>query len=92
MALVYVALIKDEDGSTDVMTVQEDKQKLETYVMDYFGISEEKKYDNPDEYLGYIKIEYSEFEDDLEGYYKFKSKDESISKVYVYCKSLNENP
>jgi hypothetical protein len=91
MALVYVAVLKDYDGLTDVMTVQSDRNDLETYVKDYFGISENKHYDNPAEFLGYTKIEYSEFEDDLEGFYKFKQ-DEDISEVLVYCKSLNEKP
>jgi hypothetical protein len=91
MALLYVAVLKDYDGLTDVMTVQSDRNDLETYVKDYFGISETKHYDNPAEFLGYTKIEYSEFEDDLEGFYKFKQ-DEDISEVLVYCKSLNEKP
>lgn len=91
MSLVYVALLKDEDGSVDVLTVQTNKEKLEVYVKDYFGISEDKVYTTPSEFLGYNKIEYSEFEDDLEGVYKFKQ-DDQISKVYVYCKSLNEAP
>lgn len=90
MALVYVAMLKDYDGYSNVMTVQTEKENLETYVKDYFGISDTKHYDNPAEFLGYTKIEYSEFEDDLEGYYKFKQ-DEEVSEVYVYCKSLNEN-
>ena len=91
MALVYVAMLKDYDGYSNVMTVQTEKENLETYVKDYFGISDTKHYDNPAEFLGYTKIEYSEFEDDLEGYYKFKQ-DGEVSEVYVYCKSLNENP
>ena len=91
MALVYVAVLKDPDGFTDVMTVQSNKEDLETYIKDYFGISETKHYDNPADFLGYEKIEYSEFEDDLEGVYKFKQ-DGEISKVLIYCKSLNETP
>ena len=91
MSLVYVALLKDDDGFTNVLTVQDSKEKLEAYVKDYFGISETKSYNNPGELLGYKKIEYSEFEDDLEGIYKFKA-DGQISEVLVYCKSLNETP
>ncbi len=91
MALVYVAMLKDYDGSIDILTVQSEKKDLETYVKDYFGISETKSYTTPGEFLGYNKIEYSEFEDDLEGVYKFKA-DDQISEVLVYCKSLNEAP
>ena len=90
--LVYVAVLRDKElTSDDVLTVQTDKSKLEEYIKDYFGISETKKYDKPGEYLGFTKIEYSEFEDDLMGYYKFKD-GEDISRVYLFCKVLDENP
>lgn len=91
MSLVYVALLRDQDNFTDILTVQSNKEDLETYIKDYFGISETETYTNPAEFLGYEKIEYSEFEDDLEGVYRFKQ-DGEISKVLVFCKSLNEKP
>lgn len=89
--LVYVAVLKDEDFTCDeVLTVQVDKGKLEDYVKDYYGISDVKEYSKPAKYLGFTKYEYSEYEDDLEGYYKFED-DGEIRKVYLFCKVLNEN-
>jgi hypothetical protein len=100
--LVWVAVLKDDDLSCDeVLCVQTSFAKLETYVKDWFGISETKKYTKPAECLGYTKIEYSEFEDDLDGYFTFKEEDEFdvfdsnvsiISKVYVFCKALDQEP
>lgn len=86
--LVYIALLRDIELSCDeVLICTEDKKRLETVVMDYFGISETKKYDKPAEYLGFTKIEYGEFEDDVEGYYKFKDEGE-ISRVFLISKVL----
>jgi len=88
--LIYVAVLKDEELTSDeVLTVQTDKINLEIYIKDYFGISNTKKYGTTGEYLGFTKYEYSEFEDDLEGYYTFKE-DGEITKVYLFCKVLNE--
>jgi hypothetical protein len=88
--LVYVAVLKDNDLSVDeVLAVKTDKEMLSTYVKDYFGISETKTYNKVAKYLGYTKIEYSEFEDDLEGYFTFDD-DGEICKVYVFCKVLDE--
>jgi len=88
--LVYVAVLRDKELSSDeVLTVQTNKDNLEVQIKKYFGISDVNKYTNPAEYLGYTKIEYSEFEDDLEGYYTFKENDE-ITRVYVFCKVLND--
>jgi len=88
--LVYVAVLRDKELTVDeVLTVQVDKSKLEDYIKDYFGISENKEYSKPAEYLGFTKFEYSEHEDDLEGYYTFKE-DGEISKIYLFCKYLNE--
>lgn len=101
--IVYVALLvqggrgkntfpspKDISLSNCIMTVQQSKEDLEVYIMDYFGISATNHYDNPSQYLGYKKIEYLDFEDDLDGYYKFRETDGTLSNVYVYSKSLNE--
>ena len=89
--LVYVAILRDTElTSDDVMCVQTSFARLETYVKDYFGISETKNYTNSVECLGYTKYEYSEFEDDLDGYFTFKDGDE-ITKVYVFNKVLDEN-
>jgi hypothetical protein len=49
-----------------------------------------KNYTQPSENLGYTKIEYSEYEDDLEGYYTYKDSDGVITKVYIFTKVLNE--
>jgi len=88
--LVYVAVLRDKELTVDeILTVQTDKNKLEEYIKDYFGISETKKYSNHGEYLGFTKYEYSEHEDDLEGYYTFKE-DGEISKIYLFCKMLDE--
>lgn len=90
--LVYVAILKDDDYTVnEVMCVQTSFAKLETYVKDYFGISDVKKYGKPATLLGYTKIEYSEFEDDLDGYFTFDD-DGQITKVYVFNKVLDENP
>ncbi len=90
--LVYVAVLRDTELTTDeVMCVQTSFAKLENYVKDYFGISEVKNYPKPAECLGYIKYEYSEFEDDLDGFFTFKDGDE-ITKVYVFNKILDETP
>ena len=90
--LVYVAILRDTElTSDDVMCVQTSFDKLETYVKNYFGISDTKNYTNPVECLGYTKFEYSEFEDDLDGYFTFKDGEE-ITKVYVFNKVLDENP
>lgn len=90
--LLYVAVLRDTElTSDDVMCVQTSFARLETYVKDYFGISDTKNYSKPAEFLGYTKIEYSEFEDDLDGFFTFKD-DGEITKVYVFNKILDENP
>jgi len=90
--LLYVAVLRDKELSSDeVLTVQTDKNKLEEYIKDYFGISEKKTYSTQAKYLGFTKIEYSEHEDDLEGFYSFKDED-VICKVYLFCKVLNQLP
>lgn len=90
--LVYVAVLRDTEMTCDqVLCVQTSFQNLEIYVKDWFGISEAKSYTKPAECLGYAKIEYSEFEDDLDGYFTFKE-DDVITKVFVFNKILDENP
>jgi len=86
MSLIYVAV--DEDG--EVLTVNESRDDLEAFVMEYFGINPNKYYSHPDECLGFTKIQYSEFEDDLEGYWLFRSTDLVITRVNLWCKQLNE--
>lgn len=98
MKTVYVALLTEgeERGSLDisfltcVMTVQETREELDEYIMEYFGISKKRNYLEPAECLGFQKVEYSDFEDDLVGNWTFRSKDGQISKVYVYIKTLGE--
>ena len=90
--LVYVAILRDETFSTsEVMCVQTSFEKLQTFVYDYFGISDAKNYTKPATCLGYTKIQYSEFEDDLDGYFTFDEDDEK-TEVYVFNKVLDENP
>lgn len=90
--LVWIAVLKDDEFSCDeVLCVQTSFDKLEKYVKNWFGISETNYYTTPAEFLGYTKFEYSEFEDDLNGYFTFKD-DGQISKVYVFCKVLDEEP
>lgn len=90
--LVYIAVLRDTSLSVDqVLTVQSDRKVLEVFVKDYYGISDTKQYGNPGKYIGFTKIEYSEFEDDVEGYYTFEDSGE-ISKVFVFCKALDEKP
>lgn len=85
--MVYVAV--DEDG--DVLTVNESRSYTEKYVMDHFGINPDINYSRPDECLGFTKIEYSEFEDDLEGFWLFRSTDGIITRVNLWCKTLNDS-
>ncbi len=88
--LVYVALLRDiELTSDDILTVQSELEDIDIIVKDYFGISETKQYIKHAKFLGFTKIEYTEFEDDLEGYYSFDD-DGEITKVYIYRKLLNE--
>ena len=88
--LVYVAILRDvELSSDDVLTVQTNRKNVDRIVKDYFGINETKNYTKPSKYLGFTKIEYSEFEDDLIGYYSFDDGKE-IEKVYLFNKLLNE--
>ncbi len=85
--LIYVAV--HEDG--DVLCVNTSRSEVEEFVMDWFGINPNKNYTHPCINLGFTKIQYSEFEDDLEGYWiiddeKFKEK----TRVNLWCKTLNE--
>lgn len=90
--LVYVACLRDIELTTDdVMCVQTSFARLETYVKEYFGISEVNKYNKPAKYSGYTKYQYSEFEDDLDGFFTFDD-DGEITKVYVWIKLLDETP
>lgn len=85
--LIYCAVL--DDGT--VMSVNTSRKDCEDFVMDYFGINPNKTYSKPSEYIGFTKIEYSEFEDDLEGYYKFSDEGE-ITRVNLFTKILNEKP
>ena len=86
MAIIYVAVDTD-DG--EVLCVNESRAELEAFVMDYFGINPAKPYTLPDECLGFTKINYSEHEDDLEGFWLFRDRDDVISRVNLWCKTLN---
>ena len=97
--IVYTAQLLSSQAEPfelqEVLTVQTNFDKLEEWVKDYFGINPNKEYANPAEYLGFTKIEYSEGEDYLYGYFLFKEtimNDKNlIDKVYVYKLKLDED-
>lgn len=78
----------------DILTVQDNFIDLEIFVMNYFGINPNKHYEFVPKYLGFTKIEYSEYEDDVIGYFNFEetymNPEKLIDKVYVLQKELNE--
>ena len=65
--LIYIA--SDTEGN--VLTVNTSRELCEAFVMDFFGINPNKQYDEPAICEGYTKIQYSEFEDALDGYWFF---------------------
>ena len=73
--LTWVWVITDdEDGN--VLYVTNTRENADKLIMeDYYEIKvgETEHESNGDKYLGFTKIEYSEFEDDLYGYYMFES-------------------
>jgi hypothetical protein len=86
--VVYVA-IDEEDG--DVLCVNTSRVELEEFVMDWFGINPNKNYTQPEECLGFTKINYSEVEGDLEGYWMFEEQQlKTKTRVNLWCKTLNE--
>ena len=96
--IVYTAQLLSSQSEPfelqEVLTVQTNFDKLEEWVKDYFGINPNKEYANPAEYLGFTKIEYSEYLDSLYGYFSFKetimNEKDLIDKVYVYCLTLDD--
>lgn len=96
--IVYTAQLLSSQSEPfelqEVLTVQTNFDKLEEWVKDYFGINPNKEYTNPAEYLGFTKIEYSEYLDSLYGYFSFKetimNEKDLIDKVYVYCLTLDD--
>jgi hypothetical protein len=88
--LVYVAILKDNDLSVDeVLGVYTTMDKIDYLVKDYYGLTEKYPKNDKIKFLGYVKIEYSEFEDDLDGYYKIEC-DGVIEKVFIFNKVLDE--
>jgi hypothetical protein len=86
--VVYVA-IDEEDG--DVLCVNTSRNELEAFVMDWFGINPNKNYSQPEECLGFTKINYSEIDGDLEGYWVFEEQQlKTKTRVNLWCKTLNE--
>ena len=73
--LTWVWVITDdEDGN--VLYVTNTMDNANRLIMeDYYSIeqNETEHKSNGDKYLGFTTIEYSEFEDDLYGYYTFES-------------------
>jgi hypothetical protein len=71
--LIYIAV--DMDGT--VLTVNTSRELCESYVMDFFGINPNKQYTESAIFEGYHKMHYSEFEDELDGYWVFRCTDRS---------------
>ncbi len=73
--LTWVWVItSDDDGN--VLYVTNTRDKADRLILeDYYSIKvgETEHESNGDKYLGFTTIEYSEFEDDLYGYYTFES-------------------
>ena len=73
--LTWVWVITDnEDGN--VLYVTDTRENADRLIIeDYYNIKlgELEHESNGDKYLGFTVIEYSEFEDDLYGYYTFES-------------------
>jgi hypothetical protein len=86
--LLYCAVLED-DGT--IISVNTSRKDCEEFIMDYFGINPNKTYTDPSEFIGFTKIEYSEFEDELEGYYIFSNGTEK-TRVNLFTKILNEKP
>jgi len=88
--IIYIAILRDTELTSDeVLCAQSSFENLRTYVFEYFGISDVREYNNPAKFLGYTKFNYSEHEDDLDGYFTF-DEDGLITKVYVFNKFLDE--
>lgn len=88
--LVYVAVLKDKDLSVDeVLGVCTTREKIDLLVKDYFGLTDKYPQNDSVKLLGYTKIDYSEFEDDLDGFYQVEN-DGVVDKVYIFNKSLDE--
>lgn len=83
--LIYVAV--DADG--EVLTVNTSRELCTAYVMDFFGINPNKNYRKPAICEGYTKIDYSEFEDDLDGYWIFEDDGEK-TRVNLFNKILDQ--
>lgn len=89
--LVYVAVLKDKDLSVDeVLGVCTTREKIDFLVKDYFGLTDKYTQNDLVKLLGYTKIDYSEFEDDLDGFYQIEN-DGVIDKVYIFNKVLDES-
>lgn len=84
--LIYIAV--DMDGR--VLTVNTSREKCEYYVMDFFGINPNKQYAQSAIFEGYHKIHYTEFEDELEGYWIFRCNDTS-EKVNLFITTLDKS-
>ena len=83
--LIYIAI--DDDGT--VLTVNTNRDNIKDFVFDYYGINPNKEYSHPSICKGFKKIEYSEFEDDLIGYWIFETDGEE-NRVNLWEKLLNE--
>lgn len=73
--LTWVWVITDNEVG-NVLYVTNTRENADRLIMeDYYDIKlgKTEHESNGDKYLGFTKIEYSEFEDDLYGYYTFES-------------------
>ena len=83
--LIYIAV--HSDGQ--VLTVNTTRELCEYYVMDYFGINPNRQYTESAIFEGYHKINYSEFEDELDGYWIFKC-GEDIHRINLFNMAMDK--
>lgn len=87
VTLMYV-ITSSDDG--EVLIVSTTQEKATQLLSEYMGHGKDKDVI----YDGFTKIEYSEFEDDYIGYYKFRAKygfstEYEVDKFRLYCKVLD---
>ena len=84
--LIYIA--SDTEGN--VLTVNTSRELCESFVMDFFGINPNIDYDEPAICEGYTKMQYSEFEDDLDGFWTFTDSDGNKNRINLFNMIMNQ--
>ena len=84
--LIYIA--SDIEGT--ILTANSSRELCELYVMDYFGINPNKHYSTPAIFEGYTKIQYSEFEDDLDGFWTFIDSDGDNTRINLFTMIMDQ--